>query len=207
MNTKVKNLVILLITIFPVFSMSCCCAVSVGDSLYGGTVFCVSKTSDIEKCETTGSGDHGLIMAYEDQANRESNSKGGVTWSVATWLCHTYKRSKIEGHNDWRLPYKDELDKMYIYAKANKLIGKSCTGSKVNGVQCLVGGGYSDIKAYWSSSPYVSEYSDFGNSAWCQYFDDGLPYCVGKDNSYLAVRAVRVFNNNSANQQFNKKYI
>ncbi len=58
-----------------------CYAVSVGDSIGGGTVFCVSDTKEgIKNCKTTGSGVYALVMANVDQANLDSPKKG-ITWS------------------------------------------------------------------------------------------------------------------------------
>lgn len=51
----------------------------------------------------------------------------------------------------WYLPAKNELNKMYIYTKANNLIARNCTGSKNGGAQCLLGG-YSVNMWYWSST-------------------------------------------------------
>jgi hypothetical protein len=90
-NTK-KNLRTLLIAFFSifflVFNIESVYAVHVGDSYGGGTVFCVSDTADTSKCTTEkgSSGDYGLIMANEDQANYilgpiKKNSRGGITWS------------------------------------------------------------------------------------------------------------------------------
>ena len=82
MNTKIKkNLVTLGLIFFSVFCVTHCYAVAVGESYGGGTVFCVSQTPDITKCVPVGSGDYGLVMANEDQANFDSNPKHGVTWS------------------------------------------------------------------------------------------------------------------------------
>jgi len=200
--------------------------VKVGDSYGGGTVFCVSDTADLSKCVTTGAGEHGLIMANQDQANYDSNLKHGVTWATAydpipsaqskddgaantaaiirtfpkdnpsknaAWLCVQYI-DPIEKHADWYLPAKNELNKMYLFAKANSLIGRECTGSKVNGVQCLVGGYSSIRKCYWSST----EHSGNSYGAWSQYFGDGSHYGHSKFFDCFAVRAIRAFNNSSA---------
>lgn len=62
---------------------NCYAAISVGASVGGGTVFCVSDTLEgIKNCTTTGSGDYGLIMANIDQANFDSNPKHGMAWTV-----------------------------------------------------------------------------------------------------------------------------
>ena len=201
-------------------------AVAVGDSYGGGTVFCVSQTSDTSQCVTTGSGYFGLIMSNEDQANLDSPNKG-VHWSSvesttgatsldngatntatiikalpkdtssnnAAWLSHNYIDKK-EGHTDWYLPSKNELNKMYLYAKASNLIGKGCSGSKLGGAQCLVGGYDGGYRVYWSSSEYS------GVDAWNQDFSDGGQYYRGKVDLDFGVRAVRAFNN-LAIQQFN----
>jgi hypothetical protein len=206
----------------------CYAAVAVGDSYGGGTVFCVSQTPDTTKCVTKGSGDCGLIMANEDQVNYDSNPKHGVSWSSkhyktgtrsdddgaantaiiiaalpednssnnAAWLCHNYRDQ--EGHTDWYLPSKNELNKMHIYAKAHNLIGKDCSGSNHGGVQCLVGGGgsHNDNTYYWSSSVDSSG----GNGVWClciinvlsQSDDNEIGGYMGH---LMGVRAIRAFNN------------
>jgi len=58
-----------------------CYAISVGDIVGGGTAICVSQTSDMSLCKNTGSGLYALIMANADQANYNSNSNYGITWS------------------------------------------------------------------------------------------------------------------------------
>lgn len=208
--------------LFSIFSTRALYAVSVGDSYGGGTVFCVSQTPDTSRCMTTGSGDYGLIMANQDQVNYDSNPNHGVTWSSvysitgatsldngaantatiiaalsgdnstnnAAWLCHNYRDQ--EGHTDWYLPSKNELNNMYLYAKDNNLIGKGCSGSKTGGVQCLLGGYSSSYEEYWSSSEYFG--SDYASSAWSQSFSYGLQSNNYKVNYYLGVRAIRAFN-------------
>ena len=93
------------------------------------------------------------------------------------------------GGPDWYLPSKNELNKMYIYARDHNLIGRGCSGSRPGGVQCLVGG--RDINIYYWSS---SEYSDSTNYAWTQLFDSGGQDGYGKMYYSLGVRAVRAFN-------------
>ena len=71
----------------------------------------------------------------------------------------------IDGYDDWYLPSKDELNKLYLNKDA-------------------VGGFVNDL--YWSSS------ENDNNNAWFQFFNSGLQYTNGKDNiSYI--RAVRSF--------------
>jgi pimeloyl-ACP methyl ester carboxylesterase len=220
-----KNLIALLLVFFSIFCITCCYAdnyrlVSVGESFGGGTVFCVSQTSDITQCVTTGSGYAGLIMANEDQVNYDSNSAHGVSWSSeysrtgavsfdngavntaaivaalpydnstnnVAWLCHSYIDS-IEKHTDWYLPAKNELNKMYLYAKANNLIGKDCSGSKVGGVQCLLGGCSNSEGVYWSST----EDSDNTGNAWFQWFSDGVQFYNSKVYRPFGARAIRAF--------------
>ena len=94
---------------------------------------------------------------------------------------------------------------MYLYAKANDLIGKDCSGSsgssKAGGVQCLVGGGYDEYNVYWSSSE-CSDYQGYYLGAWDQHFSDGSQYYFGgnKIYGYFGVRAVRAFNNSTKKQ-------
>jgi len=172
------------------------------------------------------SGSYGLIMANEDQANYYSNFNHGVTWSQgssltyadsdsdgavntqtiidvnfdddasnsAAWLCQDYRDP--EGHKDWYLPASAELDKMYVYAKANNLIGENCTGSKADGIQCLIGGGEdNDLSIYWSSTEYHREYSSYIAMlcAGYQYFNNGVKSYCHKSQNYYGVRAIRMF--------------
>ena len=214
-----KNSISLLLIFFSMFSISCCYAVTVGDPYGGGTVFCVSQTADTTQCVPTGSGCYGLIMANEDQVNYDSNASHGVSWSSvysitgatfddngvvntaiiiaalpgdnasnnAAWLSHNYRDQ--EGHTDWYLPAKNELNKMYLYANANSLIGSGCTGSKAGGVQCLVGGTFDDdvYNVYWSST----EYSGDTSGAWGQYFSNGDQGYLDKIHYYFGARAIR----------------
>lgn len=201
---------------------------SPGDYYGGGTVFCVSDTQEgIRNCSTAAdaSGEYGLIMANEDQANSRPPNRGR-TWSLkasftgaqslddgaantqiiitarpkdnddnnAAWLCHNYR--DLEWHTDWYLPAKNELNKMYIYARDNNLIGRRCTGSIVGGAQCFIGGWGID-SLYWSSTEDVA----FSKSAYVKNFYHGHDYTFSKNEYsslfcqvyYLGVRAIRAF--------------
>ncbi|MCX6737082.1 MAG: DUF1566 domain-containing protein [Candidatus Parcubacteria bacterium] len=82
----------------------------------------------------------------------------------------------IGGYNDWFLPSKDELNKMWKNLKS---------GTDENGdVYTPIGGFASNY--YWSSSEYSANY------AWVQYFSDGYQASGLKYSAYY-VRAVRAF--------------
>ena len=227
LDATIKNSLLTFIFFSGFNITNCYALVSVGDSYGGGTVFCVSQTPDTTQCVPVGSGNYGLIMANEDQVNFDSNPEHGVIWASkynaipaarsdddgaantaaiiaalpedtsgnnAAWLCHNYQGG---GNEDWYLPSKNELNKMYLFASANNLIGKGCSGSRDGGVQCLVGGYSERWNAYWSST----EYSGDGNDAWSQDFSDGNQNGANKIGNYFGVRAVRAFND-LAIQQF-----
>jgi len=82
--------------------------------------------------------------------------------SYAATVCDNYT---VDGYDDWFLPSKGELNKLYLNKDA-------------------VGGLASDY--YWSSSEYSNVY------AWGQYFDDGYQYYYFKVGTGR-VRAVRAF--------------
>ena len=114
----------------------------------------------------------------------------------AAWLCHRYQdpAGSTDQHlTDWYLPAKNELDKMYVYAVVNNLIGKGCAGEKPGGVQCLVGGYYGDYMVYWSSTQYPTNSSN----AWDQSFGYGDQSYGNKILSHRGVRAIRAFNNST----------
>ena len=124
---------------------------------------------------------------------------GDNSGNNAAHLCRSYK-DPIEGHTDWYLPSKNELNKMYVYAKAHNLIGKGCSGDRANGVvRCLVGGYDDPNKIYWSSSECSG--SAYGY-AWGRSFSSGNQGGNDKVGNHFAVRAIRAFND-LAIQQFN----
>ena len=134
-----------------------------------------------------GSGIHGLIAATADQSTGiqwyngsyvvtgaagtaigtgQANTTAIVTiqgtGSYAAQLCNDLI---VSGYDDWFLPSKDELNKLYL----NK----------------VAIGGFADY-LYWSSSEGNAYY------AWFQYFNDGFQYDYLKYNT-SRVRAVRAF--------------
>jgi len=163
-------------------------AVEIGNSYGGGKVAYILQSGDpgYVAGET-----HGLIAATEDQSTigivwaivafqcaavtgtlltigsgSENTDKiifqNGAGNTYAAGLARAYNGG---GYDDWFLPSKDELNKLYL----NKgTIG----GFAVDG--------------YWSSS------EGYANYVWGQYFGDGAQYGSYKDGPYR-VRAVRAF--------------
>jgi hypothetical protein len=71
----------------------------------------------------------------------------------------------LGGYDDWYLPSKDELDKLYLHQNAI--------------------GGFSGF--YWSSS------ETYFTSAWCQFFFTGEQTEFPKGVTSCNVRAIRAF--------------
>ena len=121
-------------------------AVQIGDEYGGGKIAWLDPT-----------GQHGLIAAKADCPGPY------FTWQGAKKACQNYKAN---GYRDWRLPSKNELNKLYR-------------------AKSTVGGFFTDV-GYWSST------ENGALNAWYQYFNDGFQ--VG-DHKYdiNRVRAVRAF--------------
>lgn len=200
--------------------------VFVGQSFGGGTVFCVSNTwENINNCSTDegASGYYGLIMTNIDQI---INFPGrGIIWSgdnsitgaqsddngarntdmiiaatprdtISNNAAHLARACQAGGYIDWYLPSKNELNKLFIYAKSRNLIGEDCTGSTADGAQCLVGGG--PRATYWSSTECSFERA-CQSRAWVQYFFsmrdvDIIQDLSSKTIGRFGVRAIRFFN-------------
>ncbi len=116
---------------------------AIGQLYQGGYIFYLN-----------GTGDHGLIVYFKDLPN--------LNWESAQKKCSNFKS---EGYDDWRLPTKDELNRIY---QARTYIGI-----------------YSKSK-YWASTEANKD------AGWAQNFKDGLTSQVPKQTS-IGVRPVRSF--------------
>ena len=150
----------------------------VGESYQGGIIAYIDKT-----------GEHGLIVAPEDQSSQWWNDSYVITGATGTAIgtgksnttaiVQTQEEGKyaagyaaqlcndlvLNGYSDWYLPSKDELN--ILYRNRNVI------------------GGFNET-FYWSSSEYNGSY------AWIQNFADGSQYGYIKGSTYR-FRAVRAF--------------
>ena len=166
-------------------------AISVGTAYKGGTIAYILQSGDPGYV----SGEyHGLIAAANDQTSApwspNTESTGATGTALGTGLANTNKIISTHGgtagsytyaagicadysvteggvkYDDWYLPSKDELNKMYI--NRNKI------------------GGFA-TNFYWSSTGL-----DY-DGAWVQDFSNGDQYYYGNGNYAGRVRAVRAF--------------
>ena len=106
----------------------------------------------------------GIIFHIEEGKFWEVSSKLGASdWEKAEALCKEYRGG---GFNDWYLPSKDELSKVYHALAYTRII--------------------KDSDMYWSSS------LDSRDEAFVMHFSDGNLYSY-LTNSVFGVRAVRNF--------------
>jgi formylglycine-generating enzyme required for sulfatase activity len=118
---------------------------AIGQEYGGGIIFYLDE-----------SGQSGLIAAKSDIPGPY------FTWSDAKAACNNFVSG---GFSDWRLPTKDELNKLYF--------------------NISVVGGFAAYY-YWSST------ENGADNAWGQYFGSGYQYQYGKPDTFR-VRAVRAF--------------
>ena len=110
---------------------------------------------------------HGGFVVFEENGHglvAAITDLVNMDWNSANTAC---EELILNGYSDWHLPSKEELNSVYVNLK-----------------QIGVGGFAND--SYWSST------ESSNNSAWLQYFNDGLQNNDGKYNRY-DVRAVRAF--------------
>jgi hypothetical protein len=116
---------------------------AIGQLYQGGYIFYLN-----------GAGDHGLIVYFKDLPN--------LNWETAQKRCANFKS---EGYEDWRLPTKGELTRIYQARTYIGIYSKSL---------------------YWSSTEANKD------TGWAQNFKDGLTSQAPKQTA-IGVRPVRSF--------------
>ena len=136
---------------------------SVGDFAHGGHVIEVSPD-----------GNHGLVVALQDQSS-------SVNWSESNDVCSNAANHNPSGSNykNWRLPTRRELNLVYDQKDA------------INSTASANGGGTFATDAfsghYWSSTAHMN------GGAWAQKFVDGVQFFTTGTGTTYRVRAVRAF--------------
>lgn len=126
-----------------------------------------SKTTNQPLPHSIGVEDKGGIIVYEDNGYGlvvTPKDLGVMTWDEANSMCQNLS---FNGYNDWRLPNKEELAKIYFNLKTREL------------------GGFGN-DAYWGSDDTKNGW------AWWRTFDRDFADYGAKSNP-TNVRAVRNF--------------
>jgi hypothetical protein len=95
---------------------------------------------------------------------------GAMTWEAALTYCENLE---LAGHDDWRLPNRNELQSIADYEKIDPAVDAVCFPGALS-------------SAYWSSTTYTV----VTDCAWGVDISDGNVFFYGKSSSYY-VRAVR----------------
>ncbi|MBV5319835.1 MAG: DUF1566 domain-containing protein [Chlorobium phaeobacteroides] len=132
--------------------------ISIGSDYGGGKIAYIFQPGDPDYIAGQ---QRGIIVA-----NKEIS--GTYNWASAVSACETLNQN---GFDDWRLPSKSELEK--IYANRNAL-------------------GDFSVEEYWSST------ENYEGNAWGLYFGDGYHYFSSKANTGRAL-PVRLFSIPSGN--------
>ncbi|WP_103921764.1 Lcl domain-containing protein, partial [Candidatus Venteria ishoeyi] len=102
-----------------------------------------------------------------------TGTAGEYDWQQALEIVATANAQKHLGHNDWRLPNKNELA---------SLVERHCYNPAINGSFFP----NTPASGFWSSSPYAAN----SHYAWYVYFGNGFVGANGEDDT-LRVRLVR----------------
>lgn len=126
---------------------------------------------------TTEAGDRladGTIYAGNDFAAMQADADALHTWAEAKRYCAALQAN---GHNDWTLPTRHELDRLYQNKNAGAFAGTFNDSAD----------GSTSVHWYWSSE----EHATHSSFAWFQSFTDGDGNWYRKDVIELSVRCVR----------------
>jgi hypothetical protein len=115
---------------------------------------------------------------------QQDTAPGTYTWSQALFYCENLT---LDGHDDWRLPNRNELQSIIDYSRFTPSIDAVFNAESIY---------------YWTSTTYTPYEHDNVNEvlpyAWVVSFDNGLINCCGHKRSPLVyVRAVRSVQNGS----------
>jgi hypothetical protein len=97
------------------------------------------------------------------------------TWPLALTIAVTANGANYKGHNDWRLPSKNELESLIDIGKTVEPL-----------VDTVIFPNTPAHSIYWTSTPYAG----VGGSVWYMFFDHPL-ISFGTSSSLYSVRLVR----------------